>query len=181
MKRLINVLLFTTISVVVIACADRAAKFVGTALVDAGQTLRDANLGPSDAAAQDSCATCMVSGPISLAAPVTTLTADTDSKQLVGGSVTFTNAEAWLELSRGPLVVTDFSVFVDPVWADSSATLAIADPGACATKRTRIANNLSGAGYENVRGARLMVPVGKVLCGAGAPSEFYWSGFRPYD
>ena len=110
-------------------------------------------------------------GPIELSGPSEVVTAETDPAQLIGGLTPgHADGQQWDELAKGPLVVTDLMV------TDySDARLGIADPGKCDTGKV-LATSINLLGLN---GAHLLIPKGKVLCGAGG--EARWAGFRPYE
>jgi hypothetical protein len=151
-----------------LACSDDVMKMAGRALIDAGETIRD---GAAEADAQASCDACASGNAVRIEGPVTVVTAETDSRQLVGGLVPSEDLDAWQELAQGPVVVTDFIHFPP---GDGVSRLAVADVGQCSTARELL------TGFTGIYGARLAVPTGKALCGAGtAPAR--WAGFRPYE
>jgi hypothetical protein len=166
-----------------IACGDDVARMAGSALIDAGHALKDAGERARDgsAHAQAQCDTC--NAPLKLAGPIGVVTAETDSDRIVGDIIPDTQMQNpggspnWQELAAGPIVITNL---VHTGGAITDNHLGVADPGQCSSARPLVMIGYGDTTYASLTGLRMVVPKGKVLCGAG-DGFARWAGFRPYE
>jgi hypothetical protein len=131
--------------------------------MDAGRMLADA--GGGDAAAQPPAGG--------------TLTADTDSRQLVTELVPVP-PDTTLALAAGPLVVTDA---VCSSASNTSVRVFVGATPDCPAAGSRLIARLH-AGGPYIGGARYLVPAGSTLCAANtsvSDLELAVAGFRPYE
>lgn len=126
-----------------------------------------------------------VEGPIALAQPVKTVTADSDPEQIVQAGV-FIAAEAMEKLAEGPLFVTHAQAY-DSI--DSGNIARDVVPGTECTEESHAARPFGhlipfGTSAPLSNTLRFFVPAGSVLCGHAASTAdsayLGWSGFRPY-
>lgn len=149
-------------------------------LHDAARILSDASRGMTKEASAQSCGNCSPGGAVRIA------TADSDAAQIVSGFETIgTTNGNWSERVPGPFVVT--SLIPAQLGYEASIAVGYADPGACASSRTMLAQVPVGEHSTSIDNGRYLVPKGKVLCVSGVVqsgpmfTEYSWSGFKPYE
>lgn len=152
----------------------------GGLLRDASHVLSDASRGMTKEASAQSCASCLPSGAVKV------VTADSDPAQIVSGFETNATTNGnWSERVAGPFIVR--SLIPAHLGQDATPAVAYADPGACASSRTMLAQVSVGAMNDTIDNGRYLVPKGKVLCVSGVVLsstlyiDYSWSGFKPYE